>query len=127
MLNELRPEAGTSLIVFGVGAVGSTVQDREAAAGLVTGDDPVLYVAGANGAVLAQKLGTIFTALADEHGRTLTVEEVTTSGNGNRTSSGRCTSPAAVRSRSVTRLWSSSTVTGASSCGPRPTTMVTTR
>ncbi|MFJ2091450.1 carboxypeptidase regulatory-like domain-containing protein [Streptomyces sp. NPDC087901] len=52
------------------------VHDREAAAGLVTGDDEVLYVAGANGAVLSQKLSTVFTTLADEHGRTLTVVDV---------------------------------------------------
>ncbi|MCX5396819.1 carboxypeptidase regulatory-like domain-containing protein [Streptomyces sp. NBC_00102] len=67
---------------FEVSTVGGAVQarhavtHREAAAALVTGDDPVLYVTKAEGAVLAQKMTSVFTALAAEQGHTLAVQEV---------------------------------------------------
>ncbi|WP_051951777.1 carboxypeptidase regulatory-like domain-containing protein [Actinacidiphila yeochonensis] len=64
-------------------AARQAVLDRDAAAGLVTGDSPVLYVATADGASLSQKMGAIMTAVAAGHGQKLTVRDVvpTTAGD----------------------------------------------
>ncbi|MGW0856053.1 carboxypeptidase regulatory-like domain-containing protein [Streptomyces sp. NPDC002690] len=62
--------------VGGAAEARHAVTRREAVAALVTGDDPVLYVTRAEGAVLAQKMTTVFTALVAGQGHTLTVRDV---------------------------------------------------